>query len=50
MILCALGLIGEYLGRTYISISQAPQFVIRELVPAKGPAENAAAEVRGGLE
>ena len=29
LILAALGLIGEYLGRTYISISQAPQYVVR---------------------
>lgn len=30
LILAALGLVGEYLGRTYISISQAPQYVVRE--------------------
>jgi undecaprenyl-phosphate 4-deoxy-4-formamido-L-arabinose transferase len=27
-----LGLIGEYVGRVYICINQAPQYVIREKV------------------
>ena len=31
MILLMLGLIGEYIGRIYVCISQAPQFVIREI-------------------
>lgn len=31
MILLMLGLIGEYVGRIYVCISQAPQFVIREI-------------------
>ena len=31
MILIMLGLIGEYVGRIYISINNAPQYVIREL-------------------
>ncbi|MGO5050676.1 glycosyltransferase family 2 protein [Dysosmobacter sp. Sow4_B12] len=31
-IMLMLGMIGEYLGRTYISINKAPQFVIRETV------------------
>ena len=26
-----LGLIGEYLGRIYISLNNSPQFVIREI-------------------
>lgn len=30
MILIMLGLVGEYIGRTYISVSSAPQYVIRE--------------------
>lgn len=30
VILCMLGMIGEYLGRLYISINDAPQYVIRE--------------------
>ena len=30
VILCMLGMIGEYLGRVYISINDAPQYVIRE--------------------
>ncbi|MCQ2055154.1 MAG: glycosyltransferase family 2 protein [Fibrobacter sp.] len=32
MIMLLLGLIGEYVGRIYISINQSPQFVIRERV------------------
>ena len=27
-----LGMVGEYLGRMYISINNAPQYVIRETV------------------
>lgn len=32
MILLVLGLIGEYIGRMYISINKSPQFVIKEIV------------------
>ena len=32
LILCMLGMIGEYLGRMYISINDAPQYVIKETV------------------
>ncbi|MDR3166143.1 MAG: glycosyltransferase family 2 protein [Synergistaceae bacterium] len=32
MILLSLGMIGEYVGRIYISISNSPQYVIREIV------------------
>ena len=27
-----LGLVGEYMGRMYISMNNSPQFVIREIV------------------
>lgn len=27
-----LGLIGEYIGRIYISINKSPQFVIKEVI------------------
>ena len=30
MILFMLGLIGEYIGRIYISLNNSPQFVVRE--------------------
>lgn len=30
LILCVLGMIGEYLGRVYISLNTAPQYVIKE--------------------
>jgi len=30
--LASIGLLGEYLGRTYLSINQTPQYVIREIV------------------
>lgn len=32
LILFVLGIIGEYIGRSYISINQAPQYVIREII------------------
>lgn len=35
MIMLMLGLIGEYIGRMYICINNAPQFVVRDLIPAK---------------
>ena len=31
-ILFVLGIVGEYVGRTYISINSAPQYVVREMV------------------
>ncbi len=31
-ILCVLGMMGEYIGRIYICINNAPQFVIREII------------------
>ncbi len=34
MILFVLGLIGEYIGRIYISINKSPQYVIREVYPS----------------
>ena len=32
MIMLMLGLIGEYIGRVYISLNNSPQFVIREII------------------
>lgn len=32
MILCVLGLIGEYIGRIYICLNRSPQYVVRELI------------------
>lgn len=32
MMMLMLGLVGEYIGRTYISMNRSPQFVIREMV------------------
>jgi undecaprenyl-phosphate 4-deoxy-4-formamido-L-arabinose transferase len=32
LILVMLGLIGEYIGRIYISLNNAPQYTIREIV------------------
>ena len=31
-IMLMLGLIGEYIGRIYISINNSPQYVIREII------------------
>ena len=35
MIMLILGLVGEYIGRMYICMNSAPQFVVRDLIPAK---------------
>lgn len=35
MVLCVLGMIGEYLGRVYISLNDAPQYVIKETTDDK---------------
>ena len=32
IILIVLGIIGEYIGRIYICLNQAPQYIIREKV------------------
>ena len=32
MLMLMMGLIGEYMGRMYISMNNSPQFVIREIV------------------
>ncbi len=36
MIMLMLGLIGEYVGRIYISLNNSPQYVIREVIRQKG--------------
>ena len=33
--LLALGLIGEYLGRTYLNINNQPQFIIKDKINLK---------------
>lgn len=35
MIMVMLGLIGEYIGRMYICMNNAPQFVVRDMIPVK---------------
>lgn len=39
MIMLMLGLIGEYLGRIYISLNNSPQYVIREMIGQKSKEE-----------
>lgn len=39
MIMLMLGLIGEYVGRIYISLNNSPQYVIREVIGRKGNAD-----------
>ena len=34
LILIMLGMIGEYIGRIYISINNAPQYTVRQVVTA----------------
>ena len=40
MIMLLLGMIGEYLGRAYISLNNAPQFVIRDSVNTEDEEDN----------
>ena len=40
MIMLMLGLIGEYIGRVYISLNNSPQYVIRECINAGNGADN----------
>ena len=35
MIMLMLGMIGEYVGRMYLCMNNSPQYVVRELIPAK---------------
>ena len=35
-----LGLIGEYIGRMYICMNNAPQFVVRDLITISGDGED----------
>lgn len=35
LILLVLGLVGEYIGRMYICMNSAPQYVVRDLLPSK---------------
>jgi polyisoprenyl-phosphate glycosyltransferase len=37
----ALGVMGEYLGRIHLNINRKPQFVVRQTLPARGPASPA---------
>ena len=32
MLMLMLGLVGEYMGRMYISMNRSPQYVVREIV------------------
>ena len=36
MVMLMLGVIGEYIGRIYLSLNQNPQYVIREVLEPKG--------------
>ena len=36
MLMLMLGLIGEYIGRIYISLNDAPQYVVREITGKEG--------------
>ena len=35
MIMLMLGLIGEYIGRIYISMNNSPQYVIKQIIPSR---------------
>ena len=40
LILIMLGMIGEYIGRIYISLNNAPQYTIREVLRQASAVEN----------
>ena len=40
--LVLLGLIGEYIGRTFLTVNQRPQSVVRDVIAAPGAASGAA--------
>lgn len=40
MVLLVLGMIGEYIGRIYISINNSPQYVVRELINFENISDN----------
>ena len=40
LILLMLGIIGEYVGRIYISLNNSPQFVIRECIDERDSMED----------
>jgi len=42
--LMMVGMLGEYVGRIYLTVSQRPQYTLRERVPAAAPAEVEASE------
>ena len=51
VLMIMMGLVGEYVGRTYISANRAPQYVIRERTedpdaPEKDPRMNKAADIK----
>ena len=39
MLMAMLGLVGEYIGRIYVSMNAAPQYIIREKMNFTGPEE-----------
>lgn len=40
ILMCILGMIGEYIGRIYMCINNAPQYVIKEIVETRGEKYN----------
>ena len=48
MIMFMLGLIGEYIGRIYISLNNSPQFVIREIYGQTGEKREEQSYYRSG--
>ena len=48
MIMLMLGLIGEYIGRIYISLNNSPQYVIREKLNMDGERDVSDSEEQKG--
>ena len=43
-ILLAVGIVGEYVGRIYMNLNRAPQFIVRQHFPARLPDASRRAE------
>ncbi len=50
MLMLLLGMIGEYLGRMYVCINRAPQYVVREAVDPRGAVDSPAIDPRGAID
>lgn len=45
LLMLMMGMLGEYVGRIYLSINNMPQYVIREVIDRRGPVDNGGGRV-----